>query len=478
LATEKEKKLEFALSLKNDFEFFVNTVFGEYLTSPTPDFHRQIYDWLLKEQRICIAAPRGFAKSQIVSVFYPTYCALFGLRKDICIISASEALAIELLRKIKREFEQNKVLLSLFEDLQSPKWTESHIILKNGVNIRAKGCGGQLRGFRPDCVILDDIETSEGVVSEEQRKKLKDWVFRDCINTLLPQGQFIVVGTIIHPLSLLEDLLVTPNGWVKQRFRAYKNGREVEGEELWREARPHEWLQQRKKEIGSFAFASEFMNDPKLDEHAPIKEHQIRYWDKLPSQYSAVITVDPAYSEDDKADFKTASLIIIDQNLNRYLVSYIHNHAPTGEFQDAILNLYLANKGTITAIGVPNSGVEKAFFESFVKKMEERRIYAPVVELKNTFITASGQAIANKKNRIIATLQPLFENGKYYINADHFEAREELLTIGSSRWDDIVDTMAYAEQILTPNYEVPKETKDRYGDDIDDDNQMINNYGY
>ena len=58
----------------------------------------------------------------------------------------------------------------------------------------------------------------------------------------------------------------------------------------------------------------------------------------------------------------------------------------------------------------------------------------------------------NKKNRVVAALQPLFEQGKYFIHPDHIELREELLTIGSSRWDDLVDCAAYAEQILTPNY--------------------------
>jgi len=55
----------------------------------------------------------------------------------------------------------------------------------------------------------------------------------------------------------------------------------------------------------------------------------------------------------------------------------------------------------------------------------------------------------------VASLQPLFESGKYFIHKSHEEAREELLTIGVSRWDDIVDTMAYGEQIITPGFFSP-----------------------
>ena len=85
-----------------------------------------------------------------------------------------------------------------------------------------------------------------------------------------------------------------------------------------------------------------------------------------------------------------------------------------------------------------------------------------MVELKNVFTSATThQSIRNKKGRIIAALQPLFESGKYYICSNHIEAREELLTIGSSRWDDIVDTMAYAEQIIQPIF-YDANTKDFY----------------
>jgi len=162
--------------------------------------------------------------SSISSIFYPIWCALFAKERDICIVSATEGLAVEMLRAIKRELESNRRILTFFGDMKSSKWAENHIILSNGVNIRARGAGGQIRGFRPSLVILDDIETDEGVESEEQRKKLKNWVFKACLNTLLPEGQFVVVGTILHPLSLLADLLTIKNGWNKLKFQAYKAG--------------------------------------------------------------------------------------------------------------------------------------------------------------------------------------------------------------------------------------------------------------
>uniref|UniRef100_A0A6M3IZF1 Putative terminase n=2 Tax=viral metagenome TaxID=1070528 RepID=A0A6M3IZF1_9ZZZZ len=436
----------------NNFDLFIEKFLGKWLTSKVPEFHREIYKLIPAHKRLVIAAPRGFAKSTIISRFYPLWLALFAKAKDITIISASETLAIGFLRDVKREIETNQLIKEIWGDQKTDKWTENHIILKTGVTIRARGAGGQIRGFRPDTIICDDIETDESVESEEQRKKIKDWLFKACLNTLLPEGQFIIIGTIIHPLSVLADLLVMDNKWEKRKYQAYKNAVQESGNELWGELWTHAKLQERKAEIGSWAFSSEYLNNPISNETAPVKDSQIRYWTDLPKQYSCVIAVDPAYSDDETADYKVASVVAIDQSQNRYLLQYVRTHAPIGEFQDSIINLFLRYKATLTGVGIPNSGVEKAFFESFLRKCEERKLLSiPVVELKNTFTNSTtGISARNKKSRIVSSLQPLFEQGKYYIHGTHIEARDELLTIGSSRWDDIVDSLAYAEQILQP----------------------------
>jgi hypothetical protein len=239
-------------------EFFLKGL----LVEETPEFHKEIYGLLTKVKRLVLASPRGFAKSTISDIIYVIWLAAWRKAKDVCIISASEGLAVDWLRKIKQEFSLNRRLREYFGDQKSSKWSESHIILRNGVNIRARGAGGQIRGFRPDVILCDDLETDESVRSEEQRKQLKDWLFRACLNTLVPEGQFVVIGTIIHPLSVLADLLAMDNGWEKRKFMAYKDGIQQDGHELWPTLWPHGKLQVRKREIGSFAFASEFMNSP------------------------------------------------------------------------------------------------------------------------------------------------------------------------------------------------------------------------
>jgi phage terminase large subunit-like protein len=415
-----------------------------------------------------------------MSLIYPIWIGTFGFKSDVCIVSASDALAQRWCREIRREFDQNRKLIDFAGAMRTEKWSENLFITKSGVTFLSRGASGQIKGFRPDCLIVDDIEDPREVESEEQRKKLKQTIFKDFFPALKPDGQFVFIGTIDHPLSVLADLLSEDNGWTKRKYQAYKGGVQEAGHELWPSLWPHDRLQQRKKEIGTFAFASQYMNDPISDESAPIKPEMIRYWSSMPEQYSMVIAVDPAYSEEAKADYKVASLVAIDQQMNRYLVSYIRTHANFNEFFNAILNMWVMNRDRITGIGIPNSGTEKSFFKSFLDAAAVRKLYPPVVELKNTFTTASGGTVRAKNQRIIAALQPLFESGKYYINKSHTEARDELLSIGFSRWDDLVDSLAYAEQIITPVFmetKSPEEAKrDRYGMEVS--HSRSTDYGY
>lgn len=447
-------------------EYFLKAILT---TNEIPKFHKEIFTILKTSDRIALAAPRGFAKSTIITKVYPLHAALFKIHKDICIISASENLASEHMRFIKKELETNPRIKACWGDVKSEKWNETHMAVVHAdgftCTLRAKGAGGQIRGFRPDCIVLDDIETDEGCQSEDQRKKIKEWIFKACLNTLMPGGKFCLIGTLIHPLSVLNDILKVPNGWMKKKYQAYIDGVEQAGNELWPAMWPHDRLQARKAEIGSWAFASEFMNNPMVDGSAPIKEEHIRYYETLPSQMSCVIVADPAYSEDETADYKVCAAIGIDKEQNRYVLEYHRSHLPTGQYQDAILSMYARYKHMATALGCPSGGGDREFYNNLVKAAENRKMYPPFVELKNVFHSATGQDIKNKKARITASLQPLFEKGKYYIKPDMLELRDELLTIGSSQHDDIVDCLSYAENILTPiYYDSNNKNEDFYSD--------------
>lgn len=452
----KEEQQKVADTFKSDLYTFATFFFPHLLGKASADFHKTIYqDLTAGHKYLALEIFRGAGKSTINLIIKPIHFAIFKPIGDITLVSKSESFVLnEVNRKIKAEFEGNERLRAVFGDLTTSKWSETYFVLKNGIAFEGLGIGGQLRGGRRGLIVLDDLEDEETAISEEQRDKLKRRIGKEIAPKLLPEGELIYVGTPVHQLCYLHQVINTPNnGWKKRIFPAYVDGVQQEGCEAWKEMFPHSRLQEFKNTWGTNYFSSEYLCNPVVGENCPIKEEQIRTWTELPQQYSCVIAVDPAYSEDASADYKVASVVAIDQAGNRYLLEYIRTHDSIGEFQDQIIQLYRRHKTFLTGVGIPNSGVEKAFFDSFSNKCMEQKCSMPVIELKNAFTrSGSGTTIRNKTMRVIAALQPLFQQGRYYIAPHHMEAREELLTIGSSKNDDIVDTLAYAEQILQPIY--------------------------
>ncbi|MDG6356030.1 hypothetical protein QAA22_11710, partial [Glaesserella parasuis] len=75
--------------------------------------------------------------------------------------------------------------------------------------------------YRPDLVILDDIENDEQVRNPEQRDKLHNWLKK----TVLPLGSadgkldVIYIGTILHYDSVLNRTLAS-KAWNTAHFKA------------------------------------------------------------------------------------------------------------------------------------------------------------------------------------------------------------------------------------------------------------------
>ena len=176
---------------------FARDIMIKRLTYAIPEFHKTIYEALRKNNRLAIAAPRSFAKTTVTDVIYPSYLALMNIpnRNNIAIFSASQGLAIEQLKKIKYEYDNNQVLIGLYMLIHGKAphsdkdtWRDDEIQFSNGVVIQARGAGGQTRGKRPNVVICDDLETTESVRSSDQRKYLDEWFRKDILGLLEHDG--------------------------------------------------------------------------------------------------------------------------------------------------------------------------------------------------------------------------------------------------------------------------------------------------
>lgn len=175
-------------------EGFANSLLSQRFDepAPTPECHREWWDLCCSNyRRVAIAAPRGHAKSTAITKAFVLASALFRVRRNILIISDTYQQAVAFLGEIKREFEVNEDLKSIFEfkEFSPDREDEIGAVFKDGYQFRIKAYGSEQKvrgaiwdGMRPDLIVGDDMENDELVMNPERREKFKNWI----LNALLP----------------------------------------------------------------------------------------------------------------------------------------------------------------------------------------------------------------------------------------------------------------------------------------------------
>lgn len=219
---------------KDGFAYFHATYFRHYGTAEPSALHRYLHTRLPEivrsqaGQRDAIAAPRGEAKSTVVSLVFVLWCIVLQLKHYPIIIMDAFEQAAEMLEAIKAELEANPRLQTDFPEAfgKTRVWRVGCIVTANGIKVEAFGSAKKIRGrrhgpFRPDLAILDDIENDENVATPEQRDKLQRFVSKG-VMSLGPADDSmdaVIIGTVLHYDSVLSRFLKNPL-WHRKVFKA------------------------------------------------------------------------------------------------------------------------------------------------------------------------------------------------------------------------------------------------------------------
>lgn len=336
------------------FGYFVANYFPHYIRhTDKSDLHKYLYQRLpqvLSDPNSCleaIAAPRGEGKSVLVSQLYVLYCIVTEQKKYIVIVMDSIDQAYPMLEAIKAELEVNPRLKIDFPKIagMGRVWQAGTIVTKNNIKVQVAGSGKKLRGlrhgaYRPDLVVLDDIENDEQVRNPDQRDKLHNWLTK----TVLPLGaageklDVVYIGTILHYDSVLSRTLSNP-AWRSARFKAllklpdnmqlwdkweelYRNISRAKAERFYREnrkamdagaivswkARPLLALMKIRARDGHATFDSEYQNDPVSGEDA-LFNGCIQYWADAPQDLILFGACDPSLGKHGKNRDPSAILV-------------------------------------------------------------------------------------------------------------------------------------------------------------------------
>ena len=448
VAARREKVLDAA----HGFESFVNTYFPHYVRSESKsELHQYLFSRLpeiISDPAACndaTAAPRGEAKSTLVTRLFTLWTIVIKAKKFIVIAMDSIDQAYPMLEAIKAELEFNPRLKTDFPEVcgQGRVWQAGTVITASDVKIQVFGSGKKMRGmvhgpYRPDLCILDDIENDEMVRNPDQRDKLEMWIKQ----TVLPLGavgtkfDVVYIGTILHYDSVLSRTLKNPF-WKGKKFKAMKkwpenmalwdkweeiyrndgadaadafyqaNREEMErGAETSWAARGVLALMKIRARDGHATFDSEYQNDPVAGDAAPFA-NSITFWVNRLSDWVFYGACDPSLgkagaSRDPSAiciggyDRRTGTLDVVEALIKKRLPDKIISD---------IIELQRQYRCVLW-------GIETVQFQEFLKSELIRRGAAAGVP-----IPARGIKPITDKMLRIESLQPYMANGQIRLHA-------------------------------------------------------------
>lgn len=459
--------------------FFARYYFPEFFNNPTPAFHWELIDLAREMERpraergtlgCVVAAPRGHAKSTILTFLMPLWWIVFKKKRFIVIVSDTSTMADGFVSDIRKQLEENERLRADFGDLcgdtvvgRPLKWTVGDFTAahrdRNGaptfkVRVLARSTGSQFRGlrsgaYRPDAIICDDLENDEFVRTPEQRTKTWEWFTKAVIPALDPaNGAIFVIGTILHFDSLLQRLLKLAQAEGLYRWKIFRAIRK-NGGPLWPDRFDLKQLDQIKRLIGSLAFNSEYLNIP-IDEEARLYrpgwikwysgrelsyDKERRKWVWREEDLEIYVGVDPAISESEAADYFAIVVLGVARKSKSLVVLY--TFAGRMDFPSQVQEIIrLDATWQPRMIGIERNAYQRALPQQLMKESAKLTIK----QLDNG---------TKKYTRILAASVP-FENGQVYMREAVGDESGELDELGQRR---VFSTMLalYVQMMQYPN---------------------------
>ncbi|MDI6853165.1 MAG: phage terminase large subunit [Deltaproteobacteria bacterium] len=405
--------------------YFCRTYLPHYFSQAPAPFHYELVQLLDSRgpvlTPIAAAAPREFAKSTVCSFGYVLHQICFGRRHFIIIGSDTEDLASDLTGYIYLELLYNERLHQDFGELVRPNKAVNDFVTKNDVRVKARGRGQRLRGlkhkqWRPDLVILDDLENDVNVRNPEIVKQILDWVQSAVYPAIEAQGTLMVIGTILRQRSALHLMLTSKEEPYCHFQRRLYRALNEDGSSLWEARHPAAKLKQQKQLMGSAAFNREKMNEP-APEGGLFDENWIHYYHPGSLKDKDLVCVgffDPSLESGGSADYKAViTLGWAPQELVFYVLDAFIQKTTLEQTLRAIFNRHKERPYFI--FGVEDNLFQRLLLKEFDVLGKELGMLLPV----------KGVTQRLAKETRVAGLAPLLERGRIRFIRGHSD--QELL---------------------------------------------------
>lgn len=362
-----------------------------------------------------------------------------GMEPTFGIFSCTRPIAKGFLVQIKREFESNMMLRNLFPDViwedfgAAPKWSDDGgLILKRKSNpkestVEAWGIvEGQPTSKHFTHLIFDDLVTVDSVRSPLMIEKTNESLsIADNLGSKNYKTRFI--GTRYHFNDTYRDLISKGEVIVRQYPATYDGTPTGEPVLLSQDE-----IEKKRRKQGPYVFSCQMLLNPIADEKQGFQKDWLCFHggvDYLSG--NKYILVDPASEKKKTSDYTAIAVIDVGADGNYKLADLVRDRMNLKERVDELFRLHRKWR----PLGV---GYEQYGMQSDVSYIQERQ------KSGNYFFHINILKGSISKIDRIKRLQPLFEQGKFYLPESLFRTNYE------GKTEDLVDIFIHEEYLAFP----------------------------
>jgi predicted phage terminase large subunit-like protein len=486
---------------------FMRTYLPSYAQQAFSPMHLEVASLIAqgtqqRGMRLAIAAPRGHAKSTLITLATVLWCIAYKLESYIIIVCDTQDQAIGHLRSIREQIESNRRLQEDFPHAclvppatRRPQiWRRTEIVTGNDVRIAALGSNTKVRGrrhneARPGLIIADDIENEAMVRSPEQREQLAEWFNGALLKAGDTTTNIIAIGTILHYDSLLATITDTVRspGWQGRTYRAIESWADhehlwdqwrsiytgqvsdgpigpaaaraffeanqaemLEGTKvLWPERESYEQLMVMRLTEGAASFDAEKQNQPVDPEKAFFKEREFTYWDdrqigeaellgSLKGPLEYYAACDPSLGRAGRHNDDTAIIVVVRDRATG--VVYVLEADISKRTPSATIDhlIELGRRRRLNGLAIESNQFQQFLADEVIRRSTAAGVSLPVRKISHT---------TDKIGRI-QSLQPRLVNGTIRLCRRHRKLIDQLIQFPFAAHDDGPDALALVMEVM------------------------------
>lgn len=411
--------------LETDDDAWFKYYFAQYYTCEPAAFHKKATKRIMRNNRWyeVRAWSRELAKSAR-SMMEIIKLALTRKIRNVLLISNSADNAERLLLPFMANLEENQRIIQDYGAQKKPgSWETGEFTCQCGCSFRAIGAGQSPRGtrnknFRPDFILIDDIDTDEECRNLERIKAKWKWLEEALIPTMSVSGNYRILfnGNIIaadccitRAIAKAEELKVKGIGHVD-----IINIRDKNGHSTWPEKNSEEDIDLFLSLVSASAAQKEFFNNP-VAEGEVFKEIAYGKVPALSKFKFLVIYGDPAPGENKTKKSSTKTVCLLGKiNSRLYVIKAFLDRGLNAEFIDWYVKLleFVGGRTSVYCY-MENNKLQDPFFQQvfqpLVRKVRRERNIS-------LYIRGDEDKKTDKATRIEANLEPMNREGNLILN--------------------------------------------------------------